>query len=219
MQYLYLHGFASSPASHKAQYFAQRFQELNLSLFVPDLNQDDFRHLTLSRQLDQINNWLKASPQPTTIIGSSFGGLTAAWLAESNLQVQNLILLAPAFNLLDYWLPKLPADTLKNWSQNGHLPVYHYGEKQTLLLNYEFVTDLQSYDTQRLQRPIPTLILHGTNDETVPLAASDRYAKSRSWVTLTAFNSDHTLANVLPDLWLQTVCSLNLEGSGPKNGL
>ena len=49
--YIYLHGFASSPQSSKAIYLRDRFAEINLNLEVLDLNQGDFTHLTLTRQI------------------------------------------------------------------------------------------------------------------------------------------------------------------------
>ncbi len=49
--YIYLHGFASSPSSTKAQYLRARFASLQINLNIPDLNQGDFSHLTLTRQL------------------------------------------------------------------------------------------------------------------------------------------------------------------------
>ncbi|GFE71657.1 YqiA/YcfP family alpha/beta fold hydrolase [Chroococcus sp. FPU101] len=81
-QYIYLHGFASSPNSAKAQYINERFSELNHSLIIPDFNQNDFSHLTLSRQIRQISQLLPLDT-PVTLLGSSFGGLTAAYLAEN----------------------------------------------------------------------------------------------------------------------------------------
>jgi len=53
MEYIYLHGFASSPKSSKAQYLRDRFAEINLNLNVLDLNQEDFSNLTLTRQIEQ----------------------------------------------------------------------------------------------------------------------------------------------------------------------
>ena len=101
MQYIYLHGFASSPNSTKAKYLHQCFRQFRLELEIPDLNTDDFSHLTLTRQLNQVAN---SFTEPSiNLIGSSFGGLTAAHLAEHYTQVERLVLLAPAFGFLNYW--------------------------------------------------------------------------------------------------------------------
>jgi predicted esterase YcpF (UPF0227 family) len=107
MRYIYLHGFASSPRSHKARDLEQRFARLGQSLLIPDLNQADFSHLTLTRQMRQVEPLLPPPPTPVTLMGSSLGGLTAVWLAEQQPQVQRLVLLAPAFGLLSHWLLKL----------------------------------------------------------------------------------------------------------------
>src|SRR6476646_8388913 len=111
--YLYLHGFASSPRSTKAQDLRDRFQALGIELTVPDLNQPDFAHLTLSRQLQQVAALIPSDSPPVTLIGSSFGGLTAAWAAQQHVQIQRLVLLAPAFRFLEHWLPRLGADQVQ----------------------------------------------------------------------------------------------------------
>ena len=81
--FIYLHGFASSPESTKAVYLRDRFAELQINLTIPDLNQGDFSHLTISRQLEQVAAELPPPPTPVTLIGSSLGGLTAAHAAQS----------------------------------------------------------------------------------------------------------------------------------------
>ena len=48
MQYIYLHGFASSPNSAKAKYIFQRFGENQINLEIPDLNSDDFSHTLIT---------------------------------------------------------------------------------------------------------------------------------------------------------------------------
>ncbi|NJN85384.1 MAG: alpha/beta fold hydrolase [Leptolyngbyaceae cyanobacterium SL_7_1] len=198
--YIYLHGFASSPNSAKVRFLQEQFDRLGLQLQVPDLNQGDFFHLTLTRQIHQVEG-LIASPKPVTLIGSSFGGLTAAWLAERNPSVQHLILLAPAFNFVAHWLPKLGAATVQQWQQEGSYPVYHYGAGTPLPLSYNFVTDAQTYNDRHLQRPIPTLIFHGQSDEIIPIAASRAYGAERSWVQLVELESDHMLTDALPEIW------------------
>ena len=92
-QYIYLHGFASSPQSKKAVYLQNCFAKEGIKLEIPDLNQEDFTHLTLTRQITQTAALFNRKNASITLIGSSFGGLTAAWLAEKYSLVQKLILL------------------------------------------------------------------------------------------------------------------------------
>lgn len=205
MRYIYLHGFASSPGSAKAVYLGDRFAELGVSLLVPDLNQGDFSHLTITRQIQQIQAEFLSTPTPITLIGSSLGGLTAAWLGEYHPVIQRLILLAPAFGFLSHWLSTLGKETLHRWQVEGYRPIYHYGEQKELPLSYQFVADARQYEpTHRLKRPIPTLILHGQHDEVIPINESLIYAKERSWVQLIPLNSDHSLSEVKAEI-LQSI--------------
>ena len=198
--YFYLHGFASSPRSTKAQFLAKAFQSVNLDLRSPDLNQNDFYHLTLTRQIQQVRSLLPKSGS-VTLIGSSLGGLTAAWLGEQCPQVDRLVLLAPAFQFLEHWLPRLGREQIRQWRETRLLQVYHYAQQTNLPLNYAFVTDAAQYDETQLQRSLPTLILHGRQDEVIPIQASRDYAATRSAVKLIELESDHALANVQPEIW------------------
>ncbi len=197
--YIYLHGFASGPKSAKAAYLSDRFAEVSLPLVVPDLNQNDFYHLTLSRQIEQVEALLPVDT-PVTLIGSSFGGLTAAWVAQRQPQVERLVLLAPAFQFAESWLPQL-GDRLYQWQTKGAIEVYHYTEKRQCLLSYDFVTDLYHYADQQLDRCVNTLILHGQADQVIRMQASRTFAASRPTVKLIELDSDHSLGNVLDDLW------------------
>jgi uncharacterized protein len=208
--YVYLHGFASSPQSNKAKDLGDRFHSLDVELMIPDLNQNDFFHLTLTRQIHQVEALFPSQAEPIILIGSSFGGLTAAWVGERNLQVERLVLLAPAFGMLAHWLPKLGEAQLQQWREERSLSVYHYGFAKHLPLNYDFVTDMAHYDKNTIQRPIPTLILHGKHDEVIPLQASQDFAKQRPWIQLIELESDHALGNVQTEIWqaIQTFCHL-----------
>ncbi|MBD2088763.1 alpha/beta fold hydrolase [Microcoleus sp. FACHB-1515] len=207
--YIYLHGFASSPRSTKAQAFVDRFRAIDLPLLIPDLNQPSFTDLTLTRQIQQTQILFPPS-QPVTLIGSSFGGLTAAWLAQQQMQVDRIVLLAPAFGFLRHWLPRLGSQTVQEWRSIGTLSVYHYGEQQQIPLSYKFVEDASQYDESQLQRSIPTLILHGRNDDVIPVQASRDFAIDRSWVKLIELDSDHALTDVMPQIWqeVSAFCSL-----------
>lgn len=157
--YLYLHGFASGPKSAKAQYLRDRFSECAITLNIPDLNQGDFLNLTLTRQIRQVEAEFFAPPRRAIAIGSSFGGLTATWLAQRQASIEKLVLLAPAFDFLSHLLPHLGRTQLQQWQNDGTLSVYHYGYGQETPLKYNFIKDLTHYDDGKLGRFIPTLIL------------------------------------------------------------
>ncbi len=198
--FVYLHGFASSPRSTKAKQLSNCFAQRQVALHVPDLNQDDFTHLTLTRQIEQVKA-LMPPQEAVTIVGSSFGGLTAAWIAQSNPQVVRLVLLAPAFAMLHYWLRKIDPQVLAKWRSGEPMRVHHYGENRSLPLDYQFVADLERYDERQLKRAIPTLILHGVNDDVIPIEISRSYAQSRPWVELIELESDHALTNQINQIW------------------
>ncbi|MEA5471874.1 YqiA/YcfP family alpha/beta fold hydrolase [Spirulina sp. 06S082] len=208
MYYIYLHGFASSPRSLKARYLCDRFAKVGISLHILDLNQDDFSHLTFSRQLQQVKEAFPDPETPITIIGSSFGGLTAVWLAQKHPQVKQVICLGPAFNFLDHFLAKIGEQKLQQWQETGYLSIYHYGQNRRLPLHYEFITDVQKYPDSELQCAVPTLILHGRYDEVIPIQASKNYQKNFPQVKLIELESNHTLGNVIPQLWeeIQKFC-------------
>jgi predicted esterase YcpF (UPF0227 family) len=209
MKYIYLHGFASSPYSAKARYIRDRFLEKRIVLSVPDLNQNNFSDLTLTRQINQVSQ--EFGNNPVTLIGSSLGGLTAAWLGEKYPQIERLVLLAPAFGFLSHYLDRLGSEAVESWQELGFLSVYHYAEKRSLPLSYQFILDSQNYADHALRRSISTLILQGQQDEVIPLTASQNYAQSRSWAELIELDSDHGLGDALPEIWskIQLFCHLN----------
>ncbi len=201
-QYLYLHGFASSPKSQKALYFAQSFQsEFNISLHVPDLCPEDFTNFTISSAIARAGSFLENTQQSWVIIGSSLGGLIATYLAEYFEQVERLILLAPAFDFVSIWSESLGEQVLSNWKKDGYYPVYHHGYKKDVMLSYQFIVDAREVISTPITRKIPTLIMHGISDETIAIEVSRRYAADKEWVNLIEFDSDHSLSNVLPEIW------------------
>ena len=94
IQFVYLHGFASSPQSQKATAFTRRFTELGLPLTVPDLEGGDFKHLTISRQLAIIEKTMDSFPDSSfALIGSSMGGYLAALTAQIRPSVKGVYLM------------------------------------------------------------------------------------------------------------------------------
>ncbi len=205
--YIYLHGFASGPGSTKARELKDRCDRVGIDLLVPDLNQGDFTHLTISRQIAQVVDLFPRDRSPITLIGASLGGWTAAIIARDYPQVERLILLAPAFNFLNHWLPKLGADRLKSWEDIGYLSIYHHAVQNLLPLHYDFLTDARKYHLFTSDRILPTVIIHGTHDAVIPISSSRDFVREHPWVALVEVNSNHALLDCIDLIW-QKMCSI-----------
>ena len=203
-QYIYLHGWASDPRSSKAVYFEQQFAQCGITLQVPDLNQNDFYHLTLTRQIEQVSALFSDHKHPVTLIGSSLGGLVSLWLAQKYPQVERIILMAPALEFYPNCIGVFGEENFKQWQTEGELRMMHYAWEREELVSFNFIQDAMQYRDQDLQRQLPTLILHGENDDVVPIQASRRFIEQRDWVQFKPYDSDHSLKDVLPELWAET---------------
>ncbi len=195
---LYLHGFASSPQSKKARFFAARLHAEGFTVEIPDLAASDFEHLTISRQLRLVEELLKEGP--AILIGSSLGGYLAALAAARYIEVQKVILLAPAFGFSDLWKREMGEEKFNRWRENGTVPIFHYGEGRELPLAFDLMADAEVYETFPDVRQLG-LIFHGVDDQVVPVAQSRRFAAGRENIRLLEFRSGHELTDVLNDMW------------------
>ena len=191
MRTIYLHGFASGPASKKATFFRQHLPLLE----IPDLSAGDFEHLSISSQIDVIGE--AAGGEPVNLIGSSMGGYLAALYASRHAEVGRLVLLAPAFGFARNWAAAPEAEA---WRKTGFLDVYHYGEKRTLRLGYQLIEDALRYDDFPDFRQ-PALIFHGIHDTVVRPGLSEQFAATHPTARLHLLDSDHELLNVLDSIW------------------
>jgi uncharacterized protein len=197
---VYLHGFASSPQSRKARFLAERCTERGIRFIAPDLAEGDFFHLTISGQLEVVRKVAAAARGRLAVVGSSLGGYLASLYAAENRQIEDLILLAPAFGFHDLWRERLGDEELEQWRRSGKLSVFHYGLGAQADLSYDFFKDSEKYPAYPNSQT-PTLIFHGTKDELVPLANSIRFVEQHAEARLIPLNSGHELTDVLGDIW------------------
>ncbi len=217
MNYLYLHGFASSPKSSKALFLQAQFAQLGLTLNVPDLNLGNFTEITLTKQLEYLQS--EYGQSPLIVMGSSLGGYLALQMAIANPYVQKLILLAPAFKFTQCLRRDFGDVAISEWQSEGSREVYHYGFQQSIRLNYEFFADARTYLNKTLDRQLPILIMHGDNDKVVPCSLSQDFVKEyekSTDVTLEIVESDHSLGNVIDLIWQRTKTFLALDISIEK---
>jgi uncharacterized protein len=212
MRFIYLHGFASSPGSAKAQFFRTKFAAQGLALEIPRLDRGDFTKLTITGQLQVIEQAVASGP--AILMGSSLGGYLAALFASRQAPsghplVEKLVLLAPALQFPRRLRERYSPEDLALWKLEGSIPVFHYGYREDRPLGYQIVEDAQRYQEEpEFQQP--ALVMHGIHDEVVPAAISQTYAAGHANVTLRLFDSGHELTNVLEGLWEETLRFLAL---------
>jgi uncharacterized protein len=216
MRVVYLHGFASSPQSSKARFFAGKFAQAGVAFEAPPLDQGQFPDLTISGQMLVAGNAVSAHREKLAhgerlvLMGSSLGGYLAALYAERHPKaVDRLVLIAPAFEFLQRWRERLSAEEIEQWKRAGSIPIYHYGSKTEQRLGYQFLEDAAQYEAAPdfHQR---ALILHGTEDTVVPCQVSHNFALEHARVRLALFKSGHELTDVLEGLWREASAFLEI---------
>lgn len=204
MRYVYLHGFASGPASRKARFFAERFAELGIELQTPDLTPLDsaggFEALTLSGQLEHIERLIGG--EPCVLMGSSMGGYLAAIYASRHPEVERIIVLAPAFCLARLW-HEAWADRIPEWKQRGYMEVFHYAQNREARIGYGLLADAEQYPDYPLISQ-PALVLQGRLDPIVPVEKAREFAARTPSAQLVEYDSGHELTDCMDAMWAQT---------------
>jgi len=197
---LYLHGFASGPLSKKGVAFEEHFAARGLPIERMNLRVPSFEHLRLSAMIETVR---AAITDPAILIGSSLGGLTAARVAERDPRVRAVILLAPAFQLVARWREQLGAEW-DEWRARGWREVADYTTGATSKIDFGFVEDAEAVDIGYPDVRVPTLILHGSGDEVVPIERSRTFAAGKPWVHLVELPDGHELVASLPTLLVES---------------
>jgi pimeloyl-ACP methyl ester carboxylesterase len=194
LRHLYLHGFASGPRSTKGVAFASHYAARGITVDCLDLRVPSFEHLRLSAMLATVQAQID---DRAIVFGSSLGGLTAARVAERDPRVIALVLLAPAFQLVERWRA-LPG--FDDWQRTGWREVVDYTTGTPARVDYGFVEDIATIDVGFPDVRVPTLVLHGVHDDTVPIEHSRQFAAGRANVELIELDDDHQLVASIPRL-------------------
>ena len=197
---IYLHGLGSGSSSFKAGFFRERFSEVGRTLEQPNFSVPSLREMTVSSQLDVLAETLPAG-ETATLVGSSMGGYVASIFAEQFPErVEKQVLLAPAFGFPARWFEKLPEEEAESWRSTGLRTVWDYENGREDAIGYQFAEDGFKYPDFPEPR-VPTLILHGRQDEIVPLAYSEEYVAMHKSAQFVAYDADHSLGEVLVPMW------------------
>ncbi len=164
-----------------------------------DLRKPSFEHLRLSAMIETTRAAIGDDQERAVLFGSSLGGLTAARVAERDPRVSALVLLAPAFQLVTRWRDVLGAE-FEEWRRTGWREVLDHTTGQPARVDFGFVDDAAAIDVGFPEVHVPTLILHGTEDDVVPIEHSRRFAAGKRHVRVVELEDGHELVASLPYL-------------------
>ena len=157
------------------------------------MNVPDFPHLSLHAMLQQVGH-------PELLVGSSLGGYVAALHVARGGQAQWLVLLAPALDPPAlFHQDELPEE------------VEHHGYKKMMPLHRAFYDEMMAAQPFPDASRVPTLIVHGSQDDVVPLSISETYVQRHPRTELVVLPTDHVMADAHDAIWqhierwLQTV--------------
>lgn len=212
--WFFVHGLNSSRRGEKAVYFARRVARTGEAFASIDLtghgdSEGDLRGLCLSRNIRDLARGIsfceaKAGPFGAIhLMGSSMGGLTTLWYSSMNPgRVKANVVFAPAFEMAGRFLLGVGKDRAREWRREGKIHIQtDFAEFD---LAYAFVEDESRYRTGELMRSLktPTLIIHGSEDETVPCMLSRQFAARVESVELKVLEGgDHRLTAYKEELF------------------
>lgn len=204
---LYLHGFASSPGSAKARAFAERLEPLGVRVAIPRLDGGDFSRLTLTRALAAAARAAPASG-PYAVIGSSMGGYLALVHASRH-PAAAVVAMAPALDFPVSWSRWMSAAEMAEWERSGWTLVDHHETQRRERISFDLVRDARRHAPLVRAPACPVLIFHGTRDEVVPCALSERFAADNPHVRLVLLDDDHSLLASVPRILDESVAFLS----------
>ena len=129
--------------------------------------------------------------QHDVLMGSSYGALALANASETLPELDlRLVLMAPAFGMREGFERLIGEDLISRWQLDGSLPFTHEGTGENVVLSWGFMEAIGRRSWPELRHP--TVIIHGSGDDIVPLANSREVAKS-PLVELIEVEDDHRL--------------------------
>lgn len=175
-QLLFITGFLSKRWGNKSKALAQWCRERGWGFCCFDFrgwgdsegSWGDYRLLQWLEDAQEVTKSIQAGPS-LTIIGNSLGGWLAWLVAQEQQSVEELILIAPAFNMMGVRAAEIPAERRARWQAAGSMPWDDEPLHREAPIPWHWVEDSEILWQRRLSRPrrIKTTILHGLQDTVI----------------------------------------------------
>ena len=179
---LIIHGFAGGTYDEE---HLSNYLELNgfdvYTFTLPGHERTLFKHVTREDWInsceEHLNMIIKAGYKKIYVIGHSMGGVLACYLANKHPEIKKLVLAAPAFKYMTF-----DEDEFKitHALRNSPKLLKYYSKEDIISRAIQFPRSVVKEfmklveESQDLPSKVtcPVLIIHGTNDQIVPLKSS-----------------------------------------------
>jgi pimeloyl-ACP methyl ester carboxylesterase len=186
--FLFITGFLSKRWGNKSKALAQWCQEKGWSFCCYDVrgfgdSEGTFTDYTLSDWIDDarvvIKNLEQAASSGITIVGNSLGSWIGWLMAQECQAAEELILIAPAFNMMAERAKQIPHERRHAWHTAGWMPWDDDALHKDWPLSWKWVQESEQYWAQTFSelRHVKTTILHGLQDTVIKPAGSWRFVE------------------------------------------
>ena len=181
-----VHGFSSNKNTKGFLLLRELLKQKNISTFRIDIyghgeSEGKLENITVSEGVDDIIsaiNYLKnCGYKKVGLLGGSFGGNAGIMAAAKTNDLFLLALKSPVSSYQERYDKLLSKQEIKKWKEKGFRMIEDYGN--LIKVNYDYYDDFKNnigYKVAHLIK-IPTIIVHGDSDESVPVEQSIRLSK------------------------------------------
>ena len=175
-QVLFITGFLSKRWGNKSKALLKWCQEQSWGFSCYDVrgfgdSEGTFADYTLSDWIADARTVLSMAKddRPIMIVGNSLGGWIAWLMAQEFREVDRLLLIAPAFNMMGVRAMSISPERRHDWHSAGWMPWDDDPLHQDWPLSWKWVEESESFwktSFDRL-RPVKTVIVHGLQDQVI----------------------------------------------------
>jgi pimeloyl-ACP methyl ester carboxylesterase len=185
-QILFITGFLSKRWGNKSKALSQWCEEKGWGFCCYDVrgfgdSEGTFTGYTLSDWIADARLVLKMLREgpPISIVGNSLGSWIAWLTAQEFQEVERLILIAPAFNMMGVRARSISEERREAWHTVGWMPWDDELAHKDWPLSWKWVGESEAYwktSFDRL-RPVKTTILHGLQDTVILPSGSSEFVR------------------------------------------
>ena len=195
-----IHGFGGTKSRRRLVRLARALQKEGIAVFRFDFSgcgdsQGELEEVTTKKEVGDLGVAVRAVFKEADVdrsriafVAESFGApVSVLYKNQTKIFLKTMVFLAPAFcqkELIRIWQTE---ESLKEWEEKG----YSLNKDKKLGIEYLKENKDTDYTSSLDEVDLPMLIIHGKEDEVVPIRFSEEIERSFENVELVKVNNDH----------------------------